>query len=544
MKKRILSLLLAFALCLSLLPALPSLAAGASYLKKDGSPRNAGLNDSGNAGISANLVPESTSAFTKVLDGVKLPNGTPATSPSSASPSPGKTAYATSYAILVNGQTVHFDAYALRDETGDTNYLKLRDVAYVLNGSASQFDVGYDDASRSITLTTGKAYANPNGTEMSTPFSGNQPYKESSSAVLVNGVQTALSAITLTDANGGGYTYFKLRDLGEALGFSVDWDAAAGSIVITTAPAGTGASTQPMDANCTQLLKLINDTRSQAGLKPLGTTDQLTQAAQIRAGEISNAYFETRPDGSGWETVLAQAGVSATETHESILDGSSAADVTFFIAMNDSGARSAILSADLTHIGIGYAYNANGYGGYTDFWSLLYIREKASAAGNTGSSPASGTPDSGSASFTPVPMAELANRKSLQKKATDDEFAQAYAAALEIVKPLAGLPLEDQLQGIAAALRARFDSGMEYSMTSEHYNDPYGYLILGSASCAGCTRATGLCLNILGIPYEHVNEDEYSHQWCRVNVNGTYWICDAYGLYCGPEPAPYLHPYF
>ena len=35
-----------------------------------------------------------------------------------------------------------------------------------------------------------------------------------------------------------------------------------------------------------------------------------------------------------------------------------------------------------------------------------------------------------------------------------------------------------------------------------------------------------------------------SHQWCRVPVGDTYWICDAYGLYCGPEPAPYQHPYF
>lgn len=145
--------------------------------------------------------------------------------------------------------------------------------------------------------------------------------------------------------------------------------------------------------------------------------------------------------------------------------------------------------------------------------------------------------------FQPVAMKDLSNRKSLQKKATDEQLAEAYDVALEIVTPLADLPIEDQMAGIAYALRALFESGMEYSMSSDHYNDPYGYLVLGSASCAGCTRATGLCLNILGIPYEHVNEGEYSHQWCRVNVGGEYWICDAYGLYCGPEPAPYQHPY-
>ena len=140
-------------------------------------------------------------------------------------------------------------------------------------------------------------------------------------------------------------------------------------------------------------------------------------------------------------------------------------------------------------------------------------------------------------------MEKLANLSSLRKKATDGELAQAYNAALAVATPLAGLPREEQLIGIAKSLRAMVDSGMLYSMSSPHYNDPYGYFILHTASCAGCTRATGLCLNILGIPYEHVNENQYSHQWCRVNVNGTYWICDAYGLYCGPEPAPYTHPY-
>ena len=32
-----------------------------------------------------------------------------------------------------------------------------------------------------------------------------------------------MTAITLLDDNGGGYNYFKLRDLGKALGFQVDY---------------------------------------------------------------------------------------------------------------------------------------------------------------------------------------------------------------------------------------------------------------------------------------------------------------------------------
>ena len=142
-----------------------------------------------------------------------------------------------------------------------------------------------------------------------------------------------------------------------------------------------------------------------------------------------------------------------------------------------------------------------------------------------------------------VPVKELANLSSLRKKMTDEELNQAYNAAAEVVKPYLDASKEDQLKGIAYSLRVMFESGMSYSMSDPHYNDPYGYFVAGVASCAGCTRATGLCLNMLGIPYEHVNENQYMHQWCRVEINGVYWICDAFGLYCGPEPAPYVHPY-
>ncbi len=144
--------------------------------------------------------------------------------------------------------------------------------------------------------------------------------------------------------------------------------------------------------------------------------------------------------------------------------------------------------------------------------------------------------------FQPVPIGQLANYSSLKRYMSDEEFALAYQAALNVVAPLAGLPVEEQMRGIMVTLNEMFWNEMSYSTSAPHYNDPYGYLILKTASCAGSTRTAGLCLNILGIPYEHINENKWTHQWCRVNVNGTYWIVDPYGPYCGPEPAPYTHP--
>lgn len=144
---------------------------------------------------------------------------------------------------------------------------------------------------------------------------------------------------------------------------------------------------------------------------------------------------------------------------------------------------------------------------------------------------------------TLVPLKKLNRYSYFRKYMTDKQFKKAYKAASKIVKPLLGKSKEDQLLGIAVGLREFFDNNMSYSMSASHYNDPYGYLILKSASCAGCARATGLCLSMLGFKYEHVNENKYSHQWARVKIGKAYWICDAYGLYCGPEPAVRKHPY-
>ena len=142
----------------------------------------------------------------------------------------GGTAYASTQAVLVDGSTVTFQAYALKDANGnDTNYVKLRDVAQVLNGTAVQFEVGWNGA---VNIETGKSYTS-NGSEMKTPFSGNRAYSPATAPTNINGAPAALEAIVLLDHDGGAYTYYKLRDLGTALGFQVDWTAEKGIFIET-----------------------------------------------------------------------------------------------------------------------------------------------------------------------------------------------------------------------------------------------------------------------------------------------------------------------
>ena len=142
-----------------------------------------------------------------------------------------------------------------------------------------------------------------------------------------------------------------------------------------------------------------------------------------------------------------------------------------------------------------------------------------------------------------LPMTKLAKYSYFRKYMSTAQMKKAYNIAYKMLLPLEGLSRKEQLVGVASALRDYFDKGMTYSMKAAHYNDPYGYLVLKRASCAGCVRTTGMLLNMLGIKYEHVHENKYSHQWARVKVGKEYWICDAYGLYVGPEPGVRKHPY-
>ena len=125
-----------------------------------------------------------------------------------------------------------FQTYALPGANGGyTNYIKVRDLADALNGTAAQFNVEW--AGGVTNLVANKAYTNRNGSEGITPFSGNRSYTLPTSATNVNGKASDLTAFQLKDDNGGGHTYYQLRDLGKALGFNVGWTAERGGFIET-----------------------------------------------------------------------------------------------------------------------------------------------------------------------------------------------------------------------------------------------------------------------------------------------------------------------
>lgn len=131
--------------------------------------------------------------------------------------------------ITLNGSKVTLPTFQLFDANGGgTNYVRLRDIAALLDGTYAQFDVSWNGK---VVIVPHTAYASRNGTEGVSPFRGDQPYTKLGDSVLVGGAEKTLDGIVLTDSGGGGHTYFKLRDLGTQCGFAVDWQQGVGIII-------------------------------------------------------------------------------------------------------------------------------------------------------------------------------------------------------------------------------------------------------------------------------------------------------------------------
>ena len=140
-------------------------------------------------------------------------------------PVPEQAAVSTPSAVLINGDLVEFDAYNINGN----NYFKLRDLAFALNHTEKRFEVAWDGVNNAIFLTGGAPYTVVGG-EMNSKGVGSKKAKPTNSKVYLDN-----KGIVLTAYNIEGNNYFKLRDIGEAFDFKVEWNDNT-IIIDTSAP--------------------------------------------------------------------------------------------------------------------------------------------------------------------------------------------------------------------------------------------------------------------------------------------------------------------
>jgi hypothetical protein len=178
----------------------------------------------------------------------------------------GATAAPTPSTIYIDGTKVSFEAYNI----GGHNYIKLRDLALSMTGTAAQFDVDWDG--KNILLYTGKPYTVLGG-EMEVKGSGAQNAVPKHLTVMKDGVRIPMSAYNIRNNN-----YFKLRDVAEILDFSVDY--AGGNVVVDTSKPYTMPEGTVLAVNSYPLL-LVGMTKAQIDAK-LGAPVLIDELSAVR----------------------------------------------------------------------------------------------------------------------------------------------------------------------------------------------------------------------------------------------------------------------
>lgn len=133
------------------------------------------------------------------------------------------TAHVSRHKVTLNGAKADLAAYTINSN----NYFKLRDLAKALKGLDSEFEVKWNAAQQRIDLTSRTAYTPVGGEQAALP-AGNKAATLTNASVYLDGKPLALTAYSI-----GGNNYFKLRDLGDALGFGVDWNADTMTMILT-----------------------------------------------------------------------------------------------------------------------------------------------------------------------------------------------------------------------------------------------------------------------------------------------------------------------
>lgn len=179
--------------------------------------------------------------------------------------------------LSVDGVDADCDKYNI----DGSNYFKLRDLAQLLSKTDSCFSVSFDEQSNAVAVVSGKEYI-PVGGELARGQDHSKTAVVSKQSVLIDG--KAVDGLSIY--NIGGNNYFKLRDLGNALGFTVDYDADSNTAIVLSK-----GSTAVYQNAFEKLLEDVNEKR-RADMASEVTFDGFEDYLQHHRGEVEITQAE------------------------------------------------------------------------------------------------------------------------------------------------------------------------------------------------------------------------------------------------------------
>ncbi len=180
---------------------------------------------------------------------------------------------ATKSSIYVNSTLVDVDAYMINDN----NFIKLRDMAYMINNTNKNFEVTWNNETQSIEMLSNTTYTEVGG-ELVQSDGSSKVANLNQSQIYVDGKPLTLVAYKIDDNN-----YFKLRDIMEIFDVYVGWEASNNAVILDTSKSYevTESTTQ---AQVNQDLNIQQGQMGQMGQMPEG---EMSQMGQMPEGEMS-----------------------------------------------------------------------------------------------------------------------------------------------------------------------------------------------------------------------------------------------------------------
>jgi len=122
-----------------------------------------------------------------------------------------------------------------------------------------------------------------------------------------------------------------------------------------------------------EVFRLTNLERTNRGLPALGRVQNLTDVAQLRAGEIIIRLEQDhrRPDGRDWFTILEDYHIECIYARENLARGQTSPAEVVQAWMNSTGHRESILHPDVNHLGVGIVMDNAG----SLYWVQLFIEQ-------------------------------------------------------------------------------------------------------------------------------------------------------------------------
>ena len=212
------------------------------------------------------------------------------------------------------------------------------------------------------------------------------------SPILLNGAPVEIEAYNIN-----GHNYFKLRDIGKAVGFNAYWNAEDGTVQIETNRPYTGEApakvetdkpvSQPevtapaadVDAMKQDVVDRTNALRKENGIAALTANDKLMQAAQVRADEMAanTVYSHTRPDGRKYTTVTdcKYIGENIHRIADWALQDKTVSEVAVWSWNRSAGHQDNLLDKTYAEIGVGLARGVNDDGYECWYCVQLFLRD-------------------------------------------------------------------------------------------------------------------------------------------------------------------------